>query len=91
MCEPCQLSKGQKLPIDLNPKRSLYPLYLTHYDSWGTAPIASYGYLYFVVFIDDHSHFTWFYPLKTKNSFYSVLTAFIKLVQTQISQKINVF
>ncbi|GKE23589.1 putative RNA-directed DNA polymerase, partial [Tanacetum coccineum] len=35
--------------------------------------------------------FTWLYPLKTKTGFYTVLTTFIKLVQTQCSRKIKVF
>lgn len=49
------------------------------------------GYLYYVVFVDDHSHFSWFYPLKTKNGFYPVLKSFLSLVQTQFSKKFKVF
>ncbi|GJV61904.1 retrovirus-related pol polyprotein from transposon TNT 1-94 [Tanacetum coccineum] len=91
ICKPCQLSKGQRLSFELNPKRSLHILDLIHCDLWGPAPVSSDGYLYYVIFVDDHSRFTWFYPLKTKNGFYSVLQAFIKLVQTQFSTKIKVF
>ncbi|KAI3765987.1 hypothetical protein L2E82_16034 [Cichorium intybus] len=91
ICQPCQLSKGHRLSFDLNSKRALYPLDLIHCDLWGPAPIDSNGYLYYVVFVDDFSRFTWFYPLKTKTGFYPVLTAFIALVQNQFSRKIKVF
>ncbi|KAI3514490.1 hypothetical protein L1887_12931 [Cichorium endivia] len=90
-CKPCQLSKTQRLPFDLNINRSSHPLDLIHCDLWGPAPIMSDGYLYYVVFVDDYSRFSWFYPLKTKNGFYGVLQAFITLLQTQFSRKIKVF
>ncbi|XP_076933194.1 uncharacterized protein LOC143599004 [Bidens hawaiensis] len=91
ICTPCHLAKGQKLSFDLNLKRSLHPLDLIHCDLWGPAPIFfKDGYLYYVVFIDDYSRFTWFYPLKAKTGLYAVLPAFINLVQTQCARKIKV-
>ncbi|GKE47260.1 retrovirus-related pol polyprotein from transposon TNT 1-94, partial [Tanacetum coccineum] len=69
----------------------LWHNHLIHCDLWGPAPVSSDGYLYYVIFVDDYSRFTWFYPLKTKSGFYTVLSAFIKLVQTQLSRKIKVF
>ncbi|KAI3785937.1 hypothetical protein L1987_45063 [Smallanthus sonchifolius] len=92
ICSPCQLAKGQRLPFISNKKRASFPLDLVHCDLWGPAPITSpEGYRYYVIFIDDHSRFTWFYPLKTKTGFYAVLSAFIKLIQTQCSRKIKNF
>lgn len=64
---------------------------LISFDLWGLAPISSGGYLYYVIFVDNHSCFTWFYPLKTKYKFYAVLIVFTKLVQTQSYRKIKVF
>ncbi|KAK1432520.1 hypothetical protein QVD17_09417 [Tagetes erecta] len=92
ICTSCQLAKGQRLPFISNEKRASFPLDLVHCDLWGPAPITTTnGYRYYVVFIDDFSRFTWFYPLKTKTDFYVVLPAFIKLVQTQCSRKIKTF
>ncbi|KAJ0550750.1 putative RNA-directed DNA polymerase [Helianthus annuus] len=92
LCASCQLAKGQRLPFISNIKRASNPLDLIHCDLWGPAPVTSTnGYRYYVIFIDDYSRFTWLYPLKTKTGFYSVLPAFIKLVQTQCSRKIKVF
>lgn len=88
----CQLSKGHKLLFEFNAKHAFHPLDLVHCDLWGTSPVFSHdAYLYYIIFVDDYSSFTWFYPLKTKISFYSVLPAFIKLIQTQCSRKIKVF
>ncbi|GJS69024.1 retrovirus-related pol polyprotein from transposon TNT 1-94 [Tanacetum coccineum] len=59
---------------------------------WSCHQVSSYGlHCTNVIFVDDYSRFTWFYPLKTKSGFYTVLSAFIKLVQTQLSRKIKVF
>ncbi|KAM0067353.1 putative RNA-directed DNA polymerase [Helianthus debilis subsp. tardiflorus] len=92
VCSSCQISKAQKLPFDLNPKRALFPLDLVHCDLWGPSPITSHeGYRYYVAFVDDFSRFTWLYPLHTKAMFSTILTTFITFVQTQFSRKIKVF
>lgn len=66
VCKPCQLSKGQRLSFELNSKHFLHTLDLVYCDLWGPRPshVLSNGYLYYVIFVDDHSCFTWFYPLK---------------------------
>lgn len=92
ICTSCQLAKDHRLPLKLNDKRASFPLDLIHCDLWGPSPITSPdGFRYYVIFIDDFSRFTWFYPLKTKTGFYAVLSAFIKLVQNQCSRKIKTF
>uniref|UniRef100_A0A251SD45 Putative GAG-pre-integrase domain-containing protein n=1 Tax=Helianthus annuus TaxID=4232 RepID=A0A251SD45_HELAN len=56
VCSSCQMSKAQKLPFDLNPKRALFPLDLVHCDLWRPSPITSHeGYRYYVAFVDDFS------------------------------------
>lgn len=80
------------MPFDINLKRSLHVLDLIHCDLWGPSPIVSMdGYRYYVIFVDDFSRFTWFYPLKVKSDFYGVLLAFVNMVQTQFSSKIKMF
>ena len=92
ICTPFQLAKSQRLSFNNNTSRSFHPLDLVHCDLWGPALICSKdGYCYYVVFIDDYSRFTWFYPLKIKTGFYTVLPIFINLVQTQCSSKIKIF
>lgn len=60
-------------------------------DLWGLAPIASTdSYMYYAIFVDDFSRFTWFYPLKLKPEFPSILKYFMLFVQTQFSCKLKV-
>lgn len=92
ICSSCQLSKSKRLPFESNPKRSLHVLDLIHCDLWGPSPIVSTeGYRYYIIFVDDYSHFTWFYPLKTKSDVSLVLPAFLTFVQTQFSCKVKIF
>lgn len=90
VCSSCQISKQHRLSFDINEKRALHILDLVHCDLWGPAPIPSIdGYLYYVIFIDDHSRFTWFYPLKFKHEFSQVLKTFLAFVQNQFSTKLK--
>ena len=92
LCISCQKAKSHKLPFSTNDNRSPHILGLIHCDLWGPAPIKSIsGYQYYVIFIDDHSRFTWFYPLKHKTDFYSTFLNFQSLVENQFSTKIKVF
>lgn len=92
LCAPCQMAKGHKLPFDTNSKRANFPLDLIHCDLWGPSPVTSHdGYRYYALFIDDHSRFTWFYALRAKSEFHTILSIFIKFVQTQFTRKIKVF
>lgn len=88
----CQLSKSKKLPFSDNTKRALHVLDLIHCDLWGPGPVPSTdGYLYYVIFVDDHSRFTWFYPLTHKSDFAQTLENFLTFVQTQFSCKVKTF
>lgn len=87
-CSSYQLSKSKCFSFYLNLQRSLDVLDLIHCDLWGPSPIDSKDdFCYYEIFVDDYSRFTWFYPLKVKSDFYSVLESFISLVQTQFHAK----
>jgi hypothetical protein len=65
---------------------------LIHCDLWGPSPVSSnLSYKYYVIFIDDHSRFTWLYPLKFKSDFFHIFIQFQKFVETQFSLKIKSF
>jgi hypothetical protein len=92
ICNSCQLGKSHRLPFALNEKRSSFPLQLIHCDLWGPSPILSTsGFRYYVIFVDDHSRFTWFYPLKHKSDFYDTFLRFQKFVENQFSHSIKAF
>nr|KYP48069.1 Retrovirus-related Pol polyprotein from transposon TNT 1-94 [Cajanus cajan] len=66
-CTTCEMAKSKRLVFYDNNKRASAVLDLIHCDLWGPSPVASLaGYSYFVIFVDDFSRFTWFYPLRHK-------------------------
>lgn len=92
ICSPCQLAKSKRLSFDLNEKRASTVLQLVHCDLWGHAPVRSFdGFLYYVIFVDDFSRFTWLYPLRAKSDFYDVLVQFHAFVCNQFSCTIKSF
>nr|KYP63355.1 Retrovirus-related Pol polyprotein from transposon TNT 1-94 [Cajanus cajan] len=91
-CTTCQMAKSKRLVFYDNNKRASAVLDLIHCDLWGPSPVASVaGYSYFVIFVDDFSRFTWFYPLRHKSNFYDVLVRFKVFVENQFSRFIKVF
>ena len=65
---------------------------LIHCDLWGSSLVKSNSdFLYYVIFIDDYSQFTWLYLLKFKYDFYDIFLQFQKLVENQYCACIKVF
>lgn len=92
LCSSCEQAKSKRLPFLLNDKRSSHVLDIVHCDLWGPAPVSSAsGYRYYVIFVDDFSRFTWFYPLKQKSDFYDVLVLFSTFVANQFESRIKTF
>ena len=67
-CEACILGKQHRLPFNSkNSRRVRYPLELVHIDLVCPMQVTSIGgSTYFMTFIDDFSHRTWVYFLKSK-------------------------
>jgi len=55
-----------------------------------TAPSMN-GFLYYIIFIDDCSHKTWIYFLKTKDEYFSKFQDFKNLVENPTSTHIRFF
>ena len=90
-CSSCQLAKSHRLPFSLSPSIAEKPFELIHTDLWGLSPIRSIsGARYFLLFIDDHTRFTWFYLLKTKDEAYPTFLKFQALIENQLNTKIKV-
>ena len=53
------------------------------------SPVASNtGYLYYLVILDDFSHYVWTFPLRRKFDAFATLTAFYSYVTTQFGRPI---
>ena len=85
-CQACSLGKMHHLSLSSTYNRSSSPLELIHSDVWGPAPLLSFnGDRFFVIFIDDFSVFTWFFPIKSKSDVPHVFLNFQAFVENQFN------
>jgi len=68
-CDACVYGKSTRAPIpQIGGARAEDILELVHTDVCGPFPVPSIGGSnYFVSFVDDHSRFTWIYPIQSKS------------------------
>ena len=65
-------------------KRAFAPFELVHSDVWDPCLVSSpTGFKYFVTFVDDFSHVTWLYLMKSCSKLFSHFSAFCAEIQTQ--------
>ena len=80
-CSIWQLAKNHWLLYSRNECRSSNVLDLIYFDLWGPSPIkTNSGFLYYVIFIDDYSRFSWLNPLKFKYDFFETNLNMISLI-----------
>jgi len=78
-----------RLPFSTSVSRASSNFELIHCDLW-TSPILSVsGYKYYLVILDDCSHYTWTFPLKLKSDTYSTLAHFFAYVTTQFGSTVK--
>jgi len=83
ICHACQLGRHIRLPFPTSSSRALKNFDLIYCDLW-TSPVASVsGYKYYLVILDDCSHFLWTFPLRLKSETFSTLSHFFSYVTTQ--------
>ena len=90
-CHACRLGKHARLPFRPSSFVASYPFELVHSDVW-TSPVASNtGFLYYLVILDDFSHYVWTFPLRRKSDVISTLAAFYSYVLMQFGRPILAF
>ena len=91
-CVSCQLGKQPVLPFNTSESISTDIFNFIHYDVWGPSSVSSIGgSRYFVVFIDDYSHYSWIFNMKHHSELLQVYSNFAKMVETQFSKRIKIF
>ena len=91
-CTSCQLGKQVALSFNNSESISNIIFELIHFDVLGPSPIISIGgSRYFVVFIDDYSHYSWIFPMKFHSEILPIYNNFAKMVEIQFSKRIKTF
>ncbi|KAJ9566010.1 hypothetical protein OSB04_001976 [Centaurea solstitialis] len=91
LCHACQLGKHCRLPFTSSSTKTSRVFELIHSDLW-TSPITSLsGFKYYVLFLDDFSHFLWVFPLRAKSEVFSIFKTFRAYVLNQFKTDIQLF
>ena len=85
LCHACQLGRRNRLPFSNSLSRASKPFELIHCDLW-TSPIMSIpGSKYYLVCLDDFTHYLWTFPLKLKPETFNTLCNFHSYVLTHFN------
>ena len=88
----CQLGKQPTLPFNTSESMSINVFDLIHSDVWGPSSVSSIGgSRYFVIFVDDYSHYSWIFHMKHHSELLQVYSNFANMVETQIFKHIKNF
>jgi transposase InsO family protein len=91
VCNGCAQGKNIKNPLLKRDNKAEGVLELIHSDVCGPMPSTSIsGYVYYVFFIDDYSHKTWVYFLKSKDEVFSKFKEFKALIENLSERKIKI-
>jgi len=83
ICHACQLGRHVRLPFTSSLSRAIKFFDLIHCDLWTSPVISVSGFKYYLVIIDNCSHFVWTFPLRLKSDTFHVLSNFFAFVLTQ--------
>jgi transposase InsO family protein len=82
-CHHCQLGKHVRLPFSSSEIQTYFPFQLIHSDVW-TSPVYSHsGYKYYIVLLDDYTHYIWTFPVRQKYEVLPIIRSFFSYVHTQ--------
>jgi hypothetical protein len=91
VCNGCAQGKNIKNSFSKRDSKEKGVLELIHSDMCGLIPSSSIsGYVYYVSFIDDYSHKTWVYFLKSKDEVFSKFKEFKALIENIFERKIEI-
>jgi hypothetical protein len=88
-CHACQLGKHTRLPFSRSSSRAEKAFDLLHIDLWTSPVISVSGSKYYLVILDDFTHYLWTFPLKQKSDTFHTLSNFFCYVATQFSYTVK--
>jgi hypothetical protein len=88
MCHACQLGRHTRLPFIIS-SQAEQAFDLVHCDLWMSPVLSLSGYKYYLVILDDFSHFLWTFPLRLKSETFTTLKHFFAWVSTQFRRPVR--
>jgi hypothetical protein len=82
LCETCQQGKHVRLPFSSSSSFSTFPFELLHCDLWTSPTLSISGFKYYLVILDDFTHFIWTFPLRNKSDVHKIFINFQQYVAT---------
>jgi hypothetical protein len=79
LCHACQLGRHTRMPFVSSASHENNNFDLIYCDLWTSPIISISGCKYYMVILDDHSHFVWIFPLRMKSDTFPTLSNFFCL------------
>jgi hypothetical protein len=89
LCHACQLGRHTRLPFFSSNSHVDNNFDLIHCDMWTSLIVSIFGYKYYMVILNDHSHFVWTFPLRVKSDTFFTLSNFFAYGSAQFSRTIK--
>lgn len=72
-----------RLPFSSSTSQTYFPFQLVHTDVWTSPIYSNSGYKYYVVFLDDYTHYIWTFPIRNKSEVFHIVRSFFSYARTQ--------
>ncbi|EMS54188.1 Putative late blight resistance protein-like protein R1B-14 [Triticum urartu] len=89
LCHACQMGKHVHLPFGTSSTRSSFPFELLHCDLWTSPTPSVFGFKYYLVLLNDYSHFICTFPIRAKSDVHALFVNFQRYVFTHFSLPIR--
>jgi hypothetical protein len=89
LCHACQLGRHVRLPFPVSSSRVSNKFDLIHCDLWTSPAVSVSCYKYYLVILDDCTHYLWTFPLCLKSDTFSTLAGFIAYASTQFAAPVK--
>jgi hypothetical protein len=91
LCHACQLGRHVCFPFHESTSHAINKFDLIHCDLWTSPVVSISGYKYYLVILDDCTHYLWTFPLRLKSDTFSNLTSFVAYASTQFNARVKAF
>jgi hypothetical protein len=88
-CHACQLGKHTRLPFCSSSHRAEHAFDLMHLDLWASPVVSVLDSKYYLIILDDFTHYLWTFHLKLKSDTLTTLSNFFAYVSNQFGRKIK--